>query len=269
MLQSEGVKQFGLHALLASNSTDAAYYPTIARMLFKLAVEAHETHGRGLLHDQPLRRRGHPLPPAAVARPTSRRSPTTCAGLYERMIAPHGHGHVHIASELGALHDRPARLPGGHGHPRKAHLQGVYRPGRLRRQPHAPGDVRRLPPHHHRRQGRRCPATTSTTSSVPCAKTTTSSPSTARCRTSTSAIWWSSTIPARTATPWATTTTASCVRPKCCCTRTARFQLIRRAETPLDYFATIDGSPYFESHQRRDRILEFTDLKSLIAKTEV
>ena len=41
MLQSEGVKQFGLHTLLASNSTDAAYYPTIARMLFKLAVEAH------------------------------------------------------------------------------------------------------------------------------------------------------------------------------------------------------------------------------------
>ena len=32
-----------------------------------------------------------------------------------------------------------------------------------------------------------------------------------------------------------------CARRRCCCARTARAELIRRAETPLDYFATLDG----------------------------
>lgn len=45
ILQKEGVKRFGLHALLASNSTDEGYYPTIAKMLFRLAREAHDTIG--------------------------------------------------------------------------------------------------------------------------------------------------------------------------------------------------------------------------------
>lgn len=48
LLQAEGVKEFALHALLASNSTDEAYYPAIAKMLFKLAREAHETIGAEL-----------------------------------------------------------------------------------------------------------------------------------------------------------------------------------------------------------------------------
>ena len=44
---------------------------------------------------------------------------------------------------------------------------------------------------------------------------------------------------------WATTTTASCAPPRCCCARTDRTSLIRRAETPADYFATLgfDGAP--------------------------
>ncbi len=38
-LKELGVKRFGLHAFLASNTTDNHYYPTMARMLFELAVE--------------------------------------------------------------------------------------------------------------------------------------------------------------------------------------------------------------------------------------
>ena len=45
-----------------------------------------------------------------------------------------------------------------------------------------------------------------------CARTTTNSPWTARCPKSTTAIFSSSTIPARTALRWAITTTASCAR---------------------------------------------------------
>ena len=41
-LQRLGVKRFALHTLLASNSTDSSYYPTIAKMLFELAAKAAE-----------------------------------------------------------------------------------------------------------------------------------------------------------------------------------------------------------------------------------
>ncbi len=44
-LMELGVKSFGLHAFLASNTTDNAYYPVLARMLFQLAVELHEKTG--------------------------------------------------------------------------------------------------------------------------------------------------------------------------------------------------------------------------------
>ena len=99
MLQSEGVKQFGLHTLLASNSTDAGYYPTIARMLFKLAVEAHETMGADFFMVNlsggvgiPYRPQQTPADIEEIADDVHR--------LYERMIAPTGM-QVHIASELG------------------------------------------------------------------------------------------------------------------------------------------------------------------------
>ena len=44
-LQQLGVKEFGLHAFLASNTTDADYYPTLAKKLFTTAVELHELTG--------------------------------------------------------------------------------------------------------------------------------------------------------------------------------------------------------------------------------
>ncbi len=44
-LQAYGAKRFGLHAFLASNTTDDSYYPTLARRLFGAAVELHERTG--------------------------------------------------------------------------------------------------------------------------------------------------------------------------------------------------------------------------------
>ena len=44
-LKARGVKRFALHTLLASNSTDPHYYPLVAEMLFSLAAEAHEQCG--------------------------------------------------------------------------------------------------------------------------------------------------------------------------------------------------------------------------------
>ena len=44
-LMELGVKNFGLHAFLASNTTDDAYYPALARRLFQTAVELKEELG--------------------------------------------------------------------------------------------------------------------------------------------------------------------------------------------------------------------------------
>ncbi|MEG1524880.1 MAG: diaminopimelate decarboxylase [Clostridia bacterium] len=43
-----GAKNFGLHAFLASNTTDDDYYPTLARKLFYTAVELHEETGANI-----------------------------------------------------------------------------------------------------------------------------------------------------------------------------------------------------------------------------
>lgn len=47
-LLSLGVKQFGLHAFLASNITDSNYYPTLARTLFETAVELKRDFGANI-----------------------------------------------------------------------------------------------------------------------------------------------------------------------------------------------------------------------------
>lgn len=44
-LVSKGVKHFGLHAFLASNTQTNEYYPALARILFQVAVELHEETG--------------------------------------------------------------------------------------------------------------------------------------------------------------------------------------------------------------------------------
>ena len=47
-LKDKGVEEFGIHALLASNTVSNDYYPELARQLFELAVEAVEETGVNL-----------------------------------------------------------------------------------------------------------------------------------------------------------------------------------------------------------------------------
>ena len=42
ILKAKGAKRFGIHAFLSSNNTNNEYYPTLAGVLFKLAVEIKE-----------------------------------------------------------------------------------------------------------------------------------------------------------------------------------------------------------------------------------
>lgn len=45
ILMQKGVKHFGMHAFLASNTVTNDYYPELARILFKVAVELHQETG--------------------------------------------------------------------------------------------------------------------------------------------------------------------------------------------------------------------------------
>ena len=47
-LMAKGVKHFGLHAFLASNTVTNDYYPELARILFKIAVELKEETGASI-----------------------------------------------------------------------------------------------------------------------------------------------------------------------------------------------------------------------------
>ena len=42
MLKEKGVKHFGIHAFLASSTSSNIYYPVLSRILFELAVELHQ-----------------------------------------------------------------------------------------------------------------------------------------------------------------------------------------------------------------------------------
>ncbi len=45
LLKSKGAKKFGIHAFLASNTVTNDYYPTLAKILFELAVEIRDKTG--------------------------------------------------------------------------------------------------------------------------------------------------------------------------------------------------------------------------------
>ena len=45
ILKDKGVKHFGMHAFLASNTVTNSYYPQLAKQLFELAVELHKETG--------------------------------------------------------------------------------------------------------------------------------------------------------------------------------------------------------------------------------
>ena len=47
ILKAKGVKRFGMHAFLASNTVTNEYYPTLAKILFETAVEIKEKTGMG------------------------------------------------------------------------------------------------------------------------------------------------------------------------------------------------------------------------------
>ncbi|MCD7824819.1 MAG: diaminopimelate decarboxylase [Clostridiaceae bacterium] len=99
-LKELGVKRFGIHAFLASNTVTNEYYPTLAGILFALAVEVKEATGADIAFINLSGGVGVPYTPD--------REPNDIAVIgdgvrkqFEAVMVPAGLGDVSIFTELG------------------------------------------------------------------------------------------------------------------------------------------------------------------------
>ncbi|MDR1569498.1 MAG: diaminopimelate decarboxylase [Oscillospiraceae bacterium] len=99
-LMQLGVKRFGLHAFLASNTTEDSYYPTIARVLFHAARELHESHGADIFMINLSGGIGIPYLPDARAADVAWIG-SAVRDAYDEILTPAGMEDVRIAAELG------------------------------------------------------------------------------------------------------------------------------------------------------------------------
>ena len=100
LLMQKGAKHFGLHAFLASNTLTNAYYPTLARILFNIAVELHRETGAHIAFINLSGGVGIPY------RPHEGGNDIAMIGegvrkAYEEVLVPAGMGDVAIYTELG------------------------------------------------------------------------------------------------------------------------------------------------------------------------
>lgn len=99
-LMNKGVKHFGLHAFLASNTVANEYYPVLARLLFQTAVELHEETGAHIAFINLSGGVGIPY------RPEQNANDIMAIGegvrkAYEEVLVPAGMGDVAIYTEMG------------------------------------------------------------------------------------------------------------------------------------------------------------------------
>jgi diaminopimelate decarboxylase len=99
-LMALGVKNFGIHSFLVSNTTAVDYYPTLARTLFTLAVELKEKTGAHIKFINLSGGIGIPY------RPEDKKVDIKAVGegvrkVYEEVLVPAGMGDVAIFTELG------------------------------------------------------------------------------------------------------------------------------------------------------------------------
>ncbi|HEM4423636.1 TPA: diaminopimelate decarboxylase [Streptococcus suis] len=121
-LKELGVKEFGIHAFLASNTVTNDYYPVLARQLFELALEIREETGVTLDFINLSGGIG------VNYRPEQEPNDIAVIGegvrkVYEEILAPAGMGHVKIFTELG----RFMLAPHGHLITKVLHRKETYR----------------------------------------------------------------------------------------------------------------------------------------------
>lgn len=100
ILKSKGVKNFGIHAFLASNTVTNEYYPELARILFELAVELKKKTGA---HISFINLSGG----IGIAyKPEQQDNDVLAIGegvrkVFEEVLVPAGMGDVKLFTELG------------------------------------------------------------------------------------------------------------------------------------------------------------------------
>lgn len=100
ILKAKGAKNFGIHAFLASNTVTNQYYPTLAKILFELAVSLKEETGADIRFINLSGGIGIPY------RPDEEPNDIALIGegvrqAYEEILVPAGMGDVAIFTELG------------------------------------------------------------------------------------------------------------------------------------------------------------------------
>lgn len=121
-LKAKGVKQFGLHAFLASNTVTNNYYPTLAGQLFELALEIREETGVELNFINLSGGIGIDYSPADKQNDIA----LIGQGVHEKfdqILVPNGLGQIKIFTELG----RFMLAPHGHLVTKVLHLKDTYR----------------------------------------------------------------------------------------------------------------------------------------------
>ena len=100
ILKSKGAKNFGIHAFLASNTVTNEYYPMLAKILFELAVQLEQETGADIKFINLSGGIGIPYKPDQEANDIK----VIGEGVrqaYEEVLTPAGMGDVAIYTELG------------------------------------------------------------------------------------------------------------------------------------------------------------------------
>lgn len=100
ILKAKGARRFGMHAFLASNTLTNDYYPTLARILFKTAVEIKEKSGVELSFINLSGGVGVPYKPEQSANDIAVIGEKVRKA-YEEILVPAGMGDVALFTELG------------------------------------------------------------------------------------------------------------------------------------------------------------------------
>lgn len=100
ILKAKGAKEFGIHAFLASNTVTNEYYPTLAKVLFEVAVKLHKETGAHIKFINLSGGIGIPY------KPDQEPNDIKVIGegvrkVYEEVLVPAGMGDVAIYTELG------------------------------------------------------------------------------------------------------------------------------------------------------------------------
>ena len=100
ILKEKGADRFGIHAFLASNTVTNEYYPTLARSLFELAVKLQKETGAHVTFINLSGGIGVPYKPEDTPNDI-RKIGEGVRKVYEEILVPAGMGDVAIYTELG------------------------------------------------------------------------------------------------------------------------------------------------------------------------